>query len=362
MAYTFSQGYMRGEGDPNLDVDINNGGGKLPKLYIDDLTDSIYSFDDSFDTGSKWVLLFSGFVTKVTDIKVLLSGPFSGGVMTLNLAAKNLIPLIEPYEGLGYVRVGFKSETVSNLSVFTANSITDWILVELRDKNNPEIVRYNRAGLLKNNGQILDVDGVTPLTFVGIRNEPYFIAIKHRNHIGLMTQNAVDISSGFDFTTNTTNVYGLDNRLFIGIYGCLKTGKTFNDGISLNSGRNGISHRIAKELNYTFDSIFTNVYNVFDFNFDGNVSYIDYFDPFTFESIDSDYFHAINLNGVNFFIIEQIPPFAIQNILGSVNKLGDVISGGNTSDRNGFNEKGTIRFNNDVNKMEYFNGTTWIQW
>jgi hypothetical protein len=55
MANAFSQGYMRGNGDPNLDSDINNGGGKLPKLYIDDLTDFLYKFDGSKPSGAKWV-------------------------------------------------------------------------------------------------------------------------------------------------------------------------------------------------------------------------------------------------------------------------------------------------------------------
>ena len=172
MAYSFSQGYMRGQGDPNFDAQIQNGGSSIPKLYIDDLTDSIYQFDNSFEVGFKWVLLFSGFVTKSTDIKILLQGPISGPIMTKTLSTLNLLPLNEPYKNLGYIRVGFGNETVSDLSVFTANNITDWILVELRDKINPEIVRYNKAGLLRNDGFIMDVDGVTKLTFDGIRIKP----------------------------------------------------------------------------------------------------------------------------------------------------------------------------------------------
>ena len=57
MAYTFSQGYMRGDGNPNLDLQIKDGGGIIPKIYIDDLTDFMYKFDDTKISGEKWVVL-----------------------------------------------------------------------------------------------------------------------------------------------------------------------------------------------------------------------------------------------------------------------------------------------------------------
>jgi hypothetical protein len=57
MAYTFSQGYMRGNGNPNLDLQIQAGGNRLPKIYIDDLTDFMYKFDASKPVGERWVVL-----------------------------------------------------------------------------------------------------------------------------------------------------------------------------------------------------------------------------------------------------------------------------------------------------------------
>ena len=354
MAYTFSQGYMRGEGDPNLDVQIQDGGDRIPKLYIDDLTDSFYSFDDNLISGEKWVLLFSGFTTKTTDLKVLLQGPATGSIMTNALATANLIPLVEPYEGLGYLRVGNSGETVAALSVFTANSITDWVLVELRDKTNPEIIRYNRAGLLKNNGEIYDIDGVTKLTFENIRDEEYYIAIKHRNHIGLMTKTAVDITSTIDFTTASTLVYGIDNRKDNSGLLRLRAGKTSSAGYGLYLTKDGWVQKALKELSYVTGAIQTNVYSVFDVNLNTN---------FRYSGLSNDAGVVLTSfdNNVNNIYIEQIPKLVTADLNGlQTNAIGTQIEAGTTAERV-FSQAGLLRFNTTAAKMEYYNGTVWVQ-
>jgi hypothetical protein len=355
MAYTFSQGCMRGEGDPNLDVDINNGGGKLPKLYIDDLTDSIYSFDDSFDTGSKWVLLFSGFATIQTDIKVLLQGPAPTAFLMPNqLATNELIPLTEPYEGLGYSRAFFKKENVNNTNIFIVNDIVDWVLVELRDQNNPEILRYNRAGLLKNNGQILDVDGVTPLTFNQIRNEKYYVAIKHRNHFGVMTNEPYFINQSLDFTDTSLSIYG-DPVYEVVASGLrrLRRGKSSSTGFNRLHGILGYFVELRE-----ISSLTPTIYSVYDYNLNSTVNVVDYNIGLAANAF---------LTGTSIYKTaeEQIPDLQkslIREILNYNNEAGLILSRGNTDQRISPNISGYIRYNTDDNKMEYFNGTTWIQW
>jgi len=352
MAYTFSQGYMRGEGDPNLDTQINAGGNKIPKLYIDDLTDSFYSFNDTPALGFKWTYLIAGFVTKVTNLKVLLQGPATGSVMTSALSTANLIPLNEPYAALGYNRVGFKDEVVANLGVLSNNTITDWVLVELRDRFNPEIVRYNKAALLKNNGEIFEVDGVTKLTFTNIRDEQYYIAIKHRNHIGLMTPNAVNIATTLDFTTAATSVFGVDNRKDNSGLLRLRAGKTDPIGYGSMTGVDGWSQKALKTLNYNSATILTSVYNLYDVNLNGTFRYAGLANDngVVLTSFDNNIDNKYN---------EQIPPLvplALNSLV--TNAIGNQLQKGTTAQRSVANI-GTIRFNTDSSKVEFFNGTVW---
>lgn len=351
MALTFSQGYMRGNGDPNLDVQIQDGGSKIPKLYIDDLTDSFYSFDDNLISGEKWVLLFCGFTTKTTDLKVLLQGPATGSVMTNALATANLIPLAEPYEGLGYLRVGNNGETAPALSVFSTNTITDWVLVELRDKTNPEIIRYNRAGLLKNNGEIYDVDGVTKLTFENIRNEQYYIAIKHRNHIGLMTKTPVDITSTIDFTTAATLVYGVDNRKDNAGLLRLRAGKTGVLGYASYNLNGGWIVLALKRMGYLPATPITSVYDVFDVTLNGEIKY---------NLSGNDRVVVLNSIGFDNLILEQIPQIIPYVEISSLHKnnIGQTIPAGTTAQRDTNLGVGTLRYNTDTNKIEFLNAST----
>ncbi len=90
-------------------------------------------------------------------------------------------------------------------SVFNSafdEAIVDWVWIELRDPVDNTIVSYSRSALLQRDGDIVDVDGVSALDF-STEYTAYHIAIKHRNHLGIMTNSAIDFSTGaagIDFT------------------------------------------------------------------------------------------------------------------------------------------------------------------
>lgn len=385
MALIFSQGYMRGQGNPNLDLQIQSGGNAIPKLYIDDLTDSVYGFDSSLAVGAKWYKYFAGIVSKTLTLKVWLRGPSLGATMRTTLATSELIPLAEPYEGLSFVRKGYSGETVANLDVFKDNNIVDWILVELRDRDNPEIVRYNRAALLNNIGNIVDVDGVSPLSFPFLRDLDYFISIRHRNHLGIMTKEAVDVTVPIDFTLLGTEYTGpSDYRILHSTNYCLRAGKLGNGKILAYSGNNSYTSKVLPFLNYVFSSIISNVYSVFDVNLDSTVSY---------DGSNNDrnmVLLNVGLSTPNVARFEFIPPYENLDVYiesygffnyDSSNKVfktkdagperqfeekyhgksSIVIPKGTTLERPTTTEPSMIRFNTDLEQMEYYNGTTWIQ-
>ena len=179
----------------------------------------------------------------LTDITVLLQGPFISGAaiapyMTSALNSSGFIPTSQPYNILPWNYTGI--EEVSPVFFTNNPSIVDWILVELRDKNSPATTVSTRAGLLKNDGKIVDIDGVSNLSFNATPDE-YYIVVKHRNHLGIMNSgSALAFSSSpsitaFDFTGG--NVYGGSNAvadLGVGKFGMIAGDANVNGEVQNN--------------------------------------------------------------------------------------------------------------------------------
>ncbi len=62
-------------------------------------------------------------------------------------------------------------------------------MVELRNKNNSSQILGTRSALLLRNGNIVDMNGTSDVVFANLTADDYYIAIRHRNHLGIMTQN-----------------------------------------------------------------------------------------------------------------------------------------------------------------------------
>ena len=84
------------------------------------------------------------------------------------------------------------------------------MLVQLRASTAASSAVATRAAFLKSNGTIVDLDGSSPVDFIGISPGDYYIVIEHRNHLAVMSSAAVPLpnSSVYDFTTSFTSTYG----------------------------------------------------------------------------------------------------------------------------------------------------------
>lgn len=155
------------------------------------------------------------YVTRAFDIQVVLEGAYSTSThdMSNSLQIQGIIPTEQPYSSsttASYSGITYPgTETMStSLSV----DIVDWVLVELRQSSaattaNSSTIVARRAGLLKTNGHIVDTDGVSYLEFRDITNASasYYIVIRHRNHLAVMSSTAIYFPSGeclasYDFT------------------------------------------------------------------------------------------------------------------------------------------------------------------
>lgn len=149
--------------------------------------------------------------------KVFLGAIYDDGLMLMDdqLRSAGLIPLTQPYGGSEYpdfAYTGTETTTTAVLSSTNNNAIVDWVLVEVRDSINPVNILARKAALLQRDGDIVDVDGTSPLLFAGLSADHYYVAVRHRNHLGVMTQNAVALSlmsATIDFTLASTPNYQL---------------------------------------------------------------------------------------------------------------------------------------------------------
>ena len=150
-------------------------------------------------------------------IKVFLQGPYDTniGLMADRLRSTNKIPTTSPYS----------DALVANSTLFNAggsagtgqpaDDIVDWVWLELRNSSDATTIAFSTSALLQRDGDIVDVDGVSPVT-TDVVAANYYIVVSHRNHLGVLTNNTVSFSVGttsVDLTNNSALVTGGTNAI-----------------------------------------------------------------------------------------------------------------------------------------------------
>ncbi|RLD49735.1 MAG: hypothetical protein DRJ05_20550, partial [Bacteroidetes bacterium] len=216
------------------------------------------------------------------DLTVFLEGPFNGTGMNTDLnghpepawtehsRSVEGFPLVQPYNVAPWNYTGTESvDSIPNADV------VDWVLIELRDTTEAalatgETMIARQAAFLLNDGEIVGLDGSTDkacLVSASITNN-LFVVIYHRNHLSIMSANAVTESAGvytYDFTTPENQAYGTDaqKNLGNGIYGMISADGN-GDG-EINTVDKTIWENQAGEQGYKSG----------DFDMDGQVGNID---------------------------------------------------------------------------------------
>jgi hypothetical protein len=149
-------------------------------------------------------------------LSAFLQGPMtSSTTMSDALRTNGLIPLTEPFTALGYGHVGSGGETIDPMVLtLLYGQVVDWVFVELREKDDPSVVIQTRCGLLKHNGSIVSTNGASNITFTIVPDD-YHIALKHRNHLGVMTSTPLALGpsgASLDLRAASTPTYGTNAR------------------------------------------------------------------------------------------------------------------------------------------------------
>lgn len=220
--------------------------------------------------------------------KVFLQGSYNNSsLMTDTLRSQGLLPTVEPYQPLGFVVANTNptSETLPiGLFDSTGNkAITDWVWMELRYKNDSTKVVSSRSALLRRDGNVVDMDGVSPVRFYDMPDGNYFLALRHRNHLGVMTATSISLNNttaaSINFTLPATATYtntSLANAARKNINGImvLWAGDVNGDGIVRYTGNANDKDALLAFLGLGNTGKVLSTYSRTDVNLNGQIRYI----------------------------------------------------------------------------------------
>ena len=203
--------------------------------------------------------------------KMYLQGAYNSAAAQMQVTTQflNLIPLNQPYNRPPWNYSG--TESISS----RPPQLIDWVLVQVFNPSNQSLVE-TKAALLLNNGTVVDALWVSDNTISGVYftnltvNSPYYIAVRHRNHLAVFGQNTSTLpnTTPYDFT-NSANVLGGAGQLaaFAGGVFALSAGDFNSNGLITVEDFNGYAAE-SSLFNQYLDSDFNLNYanTVADFN------------------------------------------------------------------------------------------------
>ncbi|MBN2102516.1 right-handed parallel beta-helix repeat-containing protein [bacterium] len=112
-------------------------------------------------------------------IKTFLEGPYNAGTMDTGLQTDGHLPLQSPYDD-------------TEVSAIPEN-VVDWVQVELRTHADESGDNYTKSVFLRNDGMVIDLDGSDTISVEAPEGD-YFIVVKHRNHLSVMSDDPVNLN------------------------------------------------------------------------------------------------------------------------------------------------------------------------
>lgn len=214
--------------------------------------------------------------------RVYLGGAFSAASPTMGAVLRTLprFPRVEPYSAMGYVHAGTGGgEMVSPAAMLMTgnNAIVDWVVVELREAGGSGAVVASRAALVQRDGDVVAANGASPVAFYVPSGSAYRIAVRHRNHLGVMTATPRTLSTtptSVDFGLSTTTTYGTNARNTVNGTMVLWPGDVNDDGSVKYAGSANDRDEVLVAIGGIIPTnVVNNVYDTRDVNLDGNISY-----------------------------------------------------------------------------------------
>ncbi|MBV6403555.1 MAG: PQQ-dependent sugar dehydrogenase [Flavobacteriales bacterium] len=213
------------------------------------------------------------------DVDLLLDGPFDPltGWMRDDLRVQGLIPESEPYSALGLTPTAGPGATLlpGALGNTGPEAVVDWVLLELRDATDPALVLDRVPGLVQRNGQVVSLDGVSPLMMTAPVRFAH-LAVRHRNHLGVLTAAPLDLGTttlALDLREPATPCAGTDARRARATLRTLWAGNATLDGLVSYVGADNDRDAVLVSIGGTPPTAVSAGYLQADVNLDGLVKY-----------------------------------------------------------------------------------------
>ena len=216
-------------------------------------------------------------ILPILQLKVFLQGPYAGGG-SMTTTINGIIPATSPYQDVNNNSQYLNGTDHVVVPYSIPTNITDWVQIEIRNNNTTTVVG-SKSCFLRDDGQVIAPDGLTENISLGIIPDDYYIVIKHRNHLAVMSSDVVQINglTTYDFTTGQDKAYYTTDPAPMADLGGSKFGMWMgdvnSDGVVKynldNNDRVLIYNRIG---NAGFNITVSGYYNE-DVNLDGVVKY-----------------------------------------------------------------------------------------
>ncbi|MFN6116815.1 MAG: hypothetical protein ACK46C_13160, partial [Flavobacteriales bacterium] len=216
------------------------------------------------------------------NLRAALAGALPSGTWMIDqLRAATLVPTTEPYSALGYAYVGSSSGAAiapALLATTGANAIVDWVVVELRSAADPSVVLHSRPALIQRDGDVVGLNGTSPIN-APLSTGSYYVALRHRNHLGIMTASARALTGDasattVDFRLASTPTYGTSARTAVGTVQCLWPGDASGEGSIRYTGPGNDRDLVLQAIGGSVPTnTVVNVYSSRDVNMNGTIMY-----------------------------------------------------------------------------------------
>ncbi len=276
---------------PNGAIQVTGTGHYLPLLYAWSTTASTsdvgallpgnYSLTITDAAGctldTSFTITNTGSACTPVQLHAYLEGPFNGTNMNDALRQAGLVPPTEPYTAMN-MHVGLGGgETVSidRLAITGDSAVVDWVLVELRSSADPAVVLETRSALLLRNGAVVSPEGSPALVF-SYATGSFNLAVRHRNHLGVMTGSAVPFTGSLvnvDFRSTATGSWGTEAQKTIGSVRTMWSGNTNGDDVLKYTGSGNDRDPILVRIGGVIPTNTITGYFIEDCNLNGVVQY-----------------------------------------------------------------------------------------
>jgi hypothetical protein len=217
----------------------------------------------------------------LVSVEVFLDGAYvpGDGLMRDALRSAGVIPGSDPYDEAPFMHTGSEQLVEGALLRGDQDAIVDWVLLELRKATAPSEVVASRAALLQRDGDVVDTDGESAVYFLVDGQEPFHVAVRHRNHMGIMTADPVvldTLSGTLDFTSPAFATYGTAARKqLFGSEGpmVLWSGDVSNDGLLQYTGAGNDRDRLLFAIGGSVPTNTVGGYRKEDLNLDAVTKY-----------------------------------------------------------------------------------------